>query len=74
MTLIYRIQFSAGAEKLMFETIRNFATVSDIKKIIRENFKIYNVGLAVYDEDENRISDNARVFNGRRYVVPLKTV
>ena len=67
--MYYRIRFKAAPKEFIFETLRHFVLARDVIQTIRNNFKIFQDDLRVYDENGKRLQEMDKVHNGRTFII-----
>ena len=67
--MYYRIKFKAAPKEFVFETIKHFVLVKDVILTLKENFKILQDDLHVYNDEGMRLQPEDHVENGRTYVI-----
>ena len=69
--MFYRIKFKAAPEEYVFELghINFKVIVNDAIQVIRDNFKIRNANLVLFDENSNAMLETDELHNARTYTV-----
>ena len=69
--MFYRIKFKAAPEEYVFELgdVKYKVIVSDVIRGIKDNFKIRNANLVLFDENCTAMIETDEIHNARTYIV-----